>query len=93
MGRWIAAWKERLGGLGKNITLIHWLVGGATFVVGVLVLVAGGLPTSAKLEVGRPAPWDIKAASAVQIVDQSRSGPRSRPPTRSPPSSASAPNR
>ena len=72
MGRWIAAWKERLGGLGKNITLIHWLVGGATFVVGVLVLVAGGLPTSAKLEVGRPAPWDIKAASAVQIVDQSR---------------------
>lgn len=53
-----------------NIRLVQVGLAAAVFSVMLLVLSGSDLPSARTIEVGKPAPWDVKASTSVQIVDQ-----------------------
>lgn len=55
-----------------NTLLMRTCVAIVVFATMVLVLIYGDLPSAKKLEVGRPAPWDVKASTSVQVVDETK---------------------
>jgi len=54
----------------RNRSLAKLSIGLLVFGALVLILTLGDLPSSTKMEVGRPAPRDVKAASRVEVIDE-----------------------
>lgn len=61
----LSFWAKLLTPTAKRI-----YIASLTFVCLHLVLIIGKLPSVMRLEVGKPAPWDIKASNSVRIEDE-----------------------
>ncbi|MGM9999323.1 MAG: HD family phosphohydrolase [Candidatus Bruticola sp.] len=72
IARFFAKFKDLLQSMQNNDKLIRAAIGLFLYTAAITVLIITNLPSVSKIEVGKPAPWDIKASRSVQIVDEAR---------------------
>ncbi|MGM9992685.1 MAG: HD family phosphohydrolase [Candidatus Bruticola sp.] len=72
IARFFTKFKDILQSMQNNDRLIRAAIGFFLYAVSITMLIITDLPSVNKFEVGKPAPWDIKASRSVQIVDDAR---------------------
>lgn len=72
MAIFLAKIKDTLQSMHDRNKLICLGIGIFVYIISVAMLIVTDLPNINRVEVGKPAPWDIKASRSVQIIDEQR---------------------